>query len=229
MVAGNPRLHDIRAVADIVLRLGPGLAVFQVRVARNGPRHLMIHQFRNIGGGVFQRDLQRFIVEGADAQRRWRKLARADRSGIFHDPQVVGVRRGSLGIDYPAPGEHEIRRSYRHAIGPLMIAQMECPGPSVRRGLPAHRSAWHRLAARPFGRQAHDHVADHGTFPNPRDEGRIEAFDVWTIAAIEHWPRRVVGRRAAEQQKGCREDYSDGTARFHGTQRYHTLRELHSL
>ena len=192
VIARNPFRHDIGPVADIMFGLGPAVAEFQISVARNGPGDLMVHQFGQIGGRMFEGDHQRLVVRRRNAKGRGRQFAGTDRLGVLHHPKIIGVRRGGFRIDETPPSENEIARRHRHAVGPQMIAQMERPAQPVGGNLPMRGGSGDGLGARAFRRQAHDHIADHKGLPGSLHEGRIEALDIRTVAAIEDGAGRIV-------------------------------------
>ena len=212
VIAWNPFRHDIGSVADVILGLGPAIAEFQIGVARNRPGDLMIHQFGQISGRMFERDHERLVVQCRNAKGGGRKFAGTDRVGVLYDPKIIGVGRRGFRIDETPPSENEIACRHRHAVGPQMIAQMEGPAQPVGGDLPMRGGSGDGFGARAFRRQAHDHIADHPGLPGSLHEGRIEALDIGAIAAIEDRAGRILCRRTAQQsdrrqrdQPGARE------------------------
>ena len=183
LVAGAPVDQLVGSVDDDVLRLDPGITELLDRMLRHREGRVVAEQARQVGRGIFQRQLQRLVIDSPHAKLFRLQRARVHLLGILDQPEHRGVLRGDRRILDAAEGKHEIIRRHRHAVRPVVIAQLEGPDRAGRIDLPAGRHAGNGLAGRIIGRQADQHVADHDVFPLRRRLVRVERVDLGRDAA----------------------------------------------
>ena len=183
MVIGNPFFGNVGTVRDIVLGACPRVAFCKHGVARHGKHRLVQKVLQHVGRRMLQLHDQRLVVLRRNAERRRRHFAVADRFGVLDQPEIVGVGSAACRFENAPPGEDEILCRDRLPIGPDMVAHMKGPGPAVRRGFPARRSAWHRASVRRVGGEADQRISDNVRFPISVDVVRIQALDLGAVAA----------------------------------------------
>ena len=182
----HPRGRQIGAVGDIVSDPRPRIALRQHDMARHGIGGVMREQLRQIGGRVLELHDERVVVRRARAERGRRQRAVADRLRVPEDPEIVGIRRGRLGIEQALPREDEILCGDGMPVGPHRFAQMEGPGHAVFRNVPALSRAGNRPRRRVERGEPHQYVAENVRLRRRIDKRRIEALRLASIATVKN-------------------------------------------
>ena len=172
-------------------------------MARHRIGRVVRQEPRQVRRRIFQRQFQRFVVDGAGAKLFRRQFAFIDRRRVLDEVKQRGILRCHFrGLD-AAQAVDEVIRHNRIAVGPVVIAEMEGPDEAVLAGFPTRRHAGFRTGIDAIGGQADEHVANDDVLPLSRRLVRIERIDLGRNTAPQC--RHIAGRSAATTSAGSQD------------------------